>query len=93
VEGSTYSRRWAWTSVTILDIDTGSLLQLRKEESALKAQLLDSAPLANESDTRCVVGFFNLVEALLQLNTFSAIGLLDGGWERWWNCACAQAGF
>jgi hypothetical protein len=50
---------------------------LLNEEGSFKTQLFDSTMHAGQSCTADIVGFFDLVQALLELDTFAAVSFFD----------------
>lgn len=78
-----YCRRRAGAAVRVFDIGAGALGQLLEQERALKALFLDLALEACQTHTNGIVGLFHVGHALLQIHTFPAVGLLDGGRQAW----------
>lgn len=77
--GLTYRGRRTRAALGILDVCARALGQLLKQECPLYPQLLDLALYPGEAQSGGVVGIFDFVRAVLELDAFSAIGLLHRG--------------
>lgn len=71
---------WGWTgaAVRVLDVCACALCELFEQESAFYPQLFNLALDAGEAKSGGVVGFFDLICAILELDAFSSIGFLNG---------------
>jgi hypothetical protein len=56
---------------------------LFEEKGTLQPQLLNASVETCKTLARGVIGFFDLVHSLLQLNAFLAVSCFDGGREFW----------
>jgi hypothetical protein len=79
--GRAYCRRWARAAIRIFDVGAGTLRELFEQEGALYSQLLDLALDTGEAEACGIVGVFNFARAVLQLDAFPSVGLLDRGRE------------
>ena len=92
-QGSRTYRARALLSARIaaLDIRLHSLAQLLQQERSLQSHLHDRAVEAHSSGSGFFVGGFDFVQAALELNAFSVVGLFDARSER--RAGCALRGY
>lgn len=76
-ERRAYCRRWARAAIRIFDVGTGALRELFEQECALYPQLLDLALDTGKAEACSIVGVFNFARAVLELDAFPSVGLLD----------------
>jgi hypothetical protein len=76
-----YRGRRAGTAIRILDICAGTLGELLEQKGTLYPQLFNLALNTGETEAGGIVGVFDFIGAVLELDTLSSIGLFDGGRE------------
>ena len=74
----TYCWRRAGTALGVLHVCARTPGELLQQKSAFQTELHYAALHASYSDARSVIGFFDFVHSVLELDAFSSVRFFDG---------------